>query len=64
LRQFVAQRLIGFFNVCRAMGYFSARSLPMPTACEPWPGKMNAIMDVARLGMSLDSGIILIGATS
>src|ERR1700678_163153 len=25
------------------MGYCWARSLPMPTACEPWPGKMNAI---------------------
>ena len=29
-------------NVCRAIGYLSASSLPMPTACDPCPGKRNA----------------------
>src|ERR1700676_1698212 len=31
-------------NVWRATGYFSAKSLPIPTACEPCPGNNNAIV--------------------
>ena len=36
-------------NTALAAGKASASSLPMPTACEPWPGKMKAIRDMKRL---------------
>jgi hypothetical protein len=31
-------------NVCLQMSNSSASALPMPTACEPWPGNTKAIM--------------------
>src|ERR1700677_4752102 len=40
------------------MGYFSANSWPMPTDCDPWPGKMNASRDGFALGKSFDSFMI------
>ncbi len=30
------------WNVSRAAGNASASARPMPTACEPWPGKTKA----------------------
>ena len=36
-------------NVSRQTGKASASALPMPTFCDPWPGKMNAITGEAPL---------------
>ena len=36
-------------NTAAAAGETSARARPMPTACEPWPGKTNASVDIGLL---------------
>src|ERR1700759_5656230 len=46
-------------NTARAAGKASAKALPMPTACDPWPGKVNAavIGDPLSLNLLEDGGV-------
>src|SRR5690349_19769321 len=39
-------------NPARAAGYASVHAWPMPTGCEPWPGKRNAIIGGGAAGRS------------
>src|SRR5579859_1781417 len=40
-------------NTSAAAGYWRTRSAPIPTCCEPWPGKTRAVLDQSIIADSL-----------